>query len=344
MKKNIAIFQTDLGIGGIQKSIINLLNNLDYKKYNVDLYLLSKGEFFENLPKEVNVVMLRYNKLCKFLPFIIMNLLTFKYIKKEYDAVIDFNGYSNYLSSLVLKTKSKNKIMWVHNDYKEKKKYDKNFNLFYIFSKNKYKKFDNIVAVSEGAASSFEEITHIPCKYIIPNYIDIEEINRKKEENVEFYVDEECVNICFLGRLVSQKGLESMLIKFRNILNNFKDFHLYIIGDGPLKDKLISEVEEANMYNYVTFLGNKKNPFPYLKKCDYLILNSKYEGQGMVALEALALGLEVIMPSRLNKYLDIDYIDIDNIKTLKKVKRKENKLTNYNKEINRKISSLLGGE
>lgn len=344
MKKNIAIFQTDLGIGGIQKSVINLLNNLDYKKYNVDLYLLSKGEFFESLPKEVNVVMLKYNKLCKFLPFIIMNLLTFKHIKKEYDVVIDFNGYSNYLSSLVLKTKAKNKIMWVHNDYKEKKKYDKSFNLFYIFSKNKYKKFDNIVAVSEGAASSFEEITHVPCEYIIQNYIDIEEINRKKEENVEFYVDEECVNICFLGRLVSQKGLESMLIKVRNILNNFKDFHLYIIGDGPLKDKLISEVEEANMYNYVTFLGNKKNPFPYLKKCDYLILNSKYEGQGMVALEALALGLEVIMPSRLNKYLDIDYIDIDNIKTLKKVKRKENKLTNYNKEIDKKISSLLGGE
>lgn len=344
MKKNIAIFQTDLGIGGIQKSIINLLNNLDYKKYNVDLYLLSKGEFFENLPKEVNVKILKFFPLFKILPFKIMNLLTFKHIKKEYDVVIDFNGYSNYLSSLALKTRAKKKLMWVHNDYKEKKKYDKSFNLFYIFSKNKYKKFDNIVAVSEGAASSFEEITHVPCEYVIPNYIDIEEINRKKEENVEFYVDEECVNICFLGRLVSQKGLEGMLIKVRNILNNFKDFHLYIIGDGPLKDKLISEVEEANMYNYVTFLGNKKNPFPYLKKCDYLILNSKYEGQGMVALEALALGLEVIMPSRLNKYLDIDYIDIDNIKTLKKVKRKENKLTNYNKEIDKKISSLLGGE
>lgn len=344
MKKNIAIFQTDLGIGGIQKSVINLLNNLDYKKYNVDLYLLSKGEFFENLPKEVNVKILKFFPLFKILPFKIMNLLTFKHIKKEYDVVIDFNGYSNYLSSLALKTRAKKKLMWVHNDYKEKKKYDKSFNLFYIFSKNKYKKFDNIVAVSEGAASSFEEITHVPCEYVIPNYIDIEEINRKKEENVEFYVDEECVNICFLGRLVSQKGLESMLIKVRNILNNFKDFHLYIIGDGPLKDKLISEVEEANMYNYVTFLGNKKNPFPYLKKCDYLILNSKYEGQGMVALEALALGLEVIMPSRLNKYLDIDYIDIDNIKALKKVKRKENKLTNYNKEIDKKISSLLGGE
>ena len=344
MKKNIAIFQTDLGIGGIQKSVINLLNNLDYKKYNVDLYLLSKGEFFENLPKEVNVKILKFFPLFKILPFKIMNLLTFKHIKKEYDVVIDFNGYSNYLSSLALKTRAKKKLMWVHNDYKEKKKYDKSFNLFYIFSKNKYKKFDNIVAVSEGAASSFEEITHVPCEYVIPNYIDIEEINRKKEENVEFYVDEECVNICFLGRLVSQKGLESMLIKVRNILNNFKDFHLYIIGDGPLKDKLISEVEEANMYNYVTFLGNKKNPFPYLKKCDYLILNSKYEGQGMVALEALALGLEVIMPSRLNKYLDIDYIDIYNIKALKKVKRKENKLTNYNKEIDKKISSLLGGE
>ena len=344
MKKNIAIFQTDLGIGGIQKSIINLLNNLDYQKYNVDLYLLSKGEFFENLPKEVDVKILKFFSLFKILPFEIMYLLTFKHIKKEYDIVIDFNGYSNYLSSLALKTKSKRKIMWVHNDYKEKKKYDKKFNLLYILSKNKYKKFDDIVAVSEGAASSFQELTRVPCKFIIPNYIDIEEINRKKEENVDFYVDEECVNVCFLGRLVSQKGLESMLIKIRKLLNNFKNFHLYIIGDGPLKDKLINEVEEANMYNYVTFLGNKKNPFPYLKKCDYLILNSKYEGQGMVALEALSLGLEVIMPSRLNKYLDIDYIDIDNIKALKKVKRKENKLNNYNKEIDKKISSLLGGE
>ena len=40
--KKIAIFQYDLGMGGIQKSLINLLNNLEISNYDIDLYLFSK--------------------------------------------------------------------------------------------------------------------------------------------------------------------------------------------------------------------------------------------------------------------------------------------------------------
>ena len=54
--KKIAIFQTDLNFGGIQKSLINLLNNIDYKKYEIDLYLTCKDNIFmSDLNKKVNV-------------------------------------------------------------------------------------------------------------------------------------------------------------------------------------------------------------------------------------------------------------------------------------------------
>ena len=105
---------------------------------------------------------------------------------------------------------------------------------------------------------------------------------------------------------------------------------------------LIILTNNPRLFDNITFLGAKKNPFPYLKKCDYLILNSRYEGQGMVALEAKSLGLKVIMPERLNKYLNIDYIDINDLKGVKKFKKKTDKLEDYNSNITEKINKLLG--
>ena len=169
-----------------------------------------------------------------------------------------------------------------------------------------------------------------------------DEILKKSEEEVNFHVDDDNINFCFLGRLVYQKGLDLLFPIIKEYKENNEEFQLYIIGDGPLKDKLINQVEELDLFDNITFLGAKNNPFPYLKKCDYLILNSRYEGQGMVALEAKALGLKVIMPERLNKYLNIDYIDINDLKGVKKFKKKTDKLEDYNSNITEKINKLLG--
>lgn len=342
MKKNIAIFQTDLNIGGIQKSLINLLNRIDYKKYNIDLYLFSEGLFIKKIPKKVNIIKIDSKKYLKYLPFSFYKLLKFKVTDKKYDYAIDFNGYNNVLSKYVLSFKASKKIIWIHNDYEEKKKYEKKFQILFSLSKSKYKLFDEYVSVSNGVKNSFYKVTGLISNYVIQNYIDTTEIIDSSKENIDFYVDEEKINICFLGRLVQQKGLFELL----NIMENYKKknelFHLYIIGDGPLKESLINETEKLDLFDNVTFLGNKENPFPYLNLCDYLILNSKYEGQGMVLLEALSLGLKIIMPKRLEKYVNIDYIDIDDLDNLTKFKKKKNKLLSYNKNIDKEIDKLLG--
>ncbi len=342
MKKNIAIFEPNLNIGGIEKSLINLLKKIDYDKYNIDLYLLSKGTLYNELPKEVNVVFLSNPSFYKYLPFFILKKLikTDKTIK--YDVAIDFSAYNNTLSAYTLNSNANKKVIWIHNDYKIKYKNEFKFRVLFNLSKSKYKNFDEIVAVSEGVKDSFKELTELTAKKVIPNYINTDEILKKSEEEVDFHVDDDNINFCFLGRLVYQKGLDLLFPIIKEYKENNEEFQLYIIGDGPLKDKLINQVEELDLFDNITFLGAKKNPFPYLKKCDYLILNSRYEGQGMVALEAKSLGLKVIMPERLNKYLNIDYIDINDLKGVKKFKKKTDKLEDYNSNITEKINKLLG--
>ena len=114
--KNVAIFQKDLKMGGIQKSLLNLLKKMD--KYNVDLYLFDKNNFFKTeIPSNINIIYLKpFNKICKLIPFNIIKKIKKINVKKEYDIAIDFNGYSNECAIGAINTKSKKTLIWCHND------------------------------------------------------------------------------------------------------------------------------------------------------------------------------------------------------------------------------------
>ena len=67
-----------------------------------------------------------------------------------------------------------------------------------------------------------------------------------------------------------------------------------LIGDGDNSDDYKKLVEEKNLQNEVLFLGRKKNPYPYFKISDCLVLSSDYEGYPVVFVEAFTLGLPII--------------------------------------------------
>ena len=90
----IAIFVDNLNVGGIQKSIINMLNNIDYKKYEVDLYMFN-SETFYTIPNEVNIIKLKKPlKLFQFIPFELAKAsYKPKILDKEYNVSIHFDSY-----------------------------------------------------------------------------------------------------------------------------------------------------------------------------------------------------------------------------------------------------------
>lgn len=341
--KNIAIFQTDLNIGGIEKSLINLLNNIDYTKYNIDLYLFNKNNLFINdIPKQVNVIYLKSKRYNRFIYFNILNKLYKNKIIKEYDVSIDYNSYSMDTALACLNCKSKKKVIYVHNDIKIKLHEEYKYRILYHFFKEKYKYFDEIVGVSKSVIDTFKEVTGLKDKkyFVIPNIINTKEIFDKKDDYIEFSIDENKYNLCTSGRLVHQKGFDLLLLYISELTKYRKDFHLYMIGDGPLREDLIKMINKLNINSYVTLCGYKKNPYAIMNKMDGFILTSRYEGQGMVFLEAKALGLDIVMPKHLEKYIDDIKGTNDIVDALNKLKKHSKKLNSLDKYNNKSIKEF----
>lgn len=351
--KKIAIFTDNLNVGGIQKSLVNMLNMIDYKKFIIDVYLFEKKNFYD-IPKQANIIYLNKPfKLLNFIPFkIAYKIYNPRIVNNEYDLSIDFDSYQMHTAIGALKVNSKRKSIWVHNDIKLKMKEEPKYRILHFFFKNKYKYFDIYNAVSKGALDSFKELENYDHKIynVIPNYINVNEIRDKMLEQCELKVNPYKTNIVTLGRLCHQKGIDIML---RNIseLNNYRnDFHLYIIGDGPDKRALEKQAEYLGIRDKVTFLGNQKNPFKYLNIMDLFYLTSRYEGQGMVILEAMVVGLDILIPKRLEKYCPLvkgNKTEIQYLRNYKKKQKKDfNNLNEYNNKITKKLNNLffIGGQ
>lgn len=336
--KKIAIFQFDLSMGGIQKSLINLLNNIDRKKCEIDLYLFDDNNFFgDNL--NVNVIYLKkYPFVARFVPFDLLKKISRKQVKKSYDLVIDFNSYSMECAVNAVNANAKKRVIWCHNDLIKKYKNEKKYRILWFFFKKKYKYFDEIVAVSSGVKESVIEKLKVSEERVrvIPNIIDTKEIIEKSNQEVDYIKNLNHYNLITVGRICHQKGYD-ILIDIINKVNN-KDLDLYIIGDGEDTEKIKSQIKKYKLNN-VYMLGKQKNPYMYMKQADGFILTSRYEGQGMVILEAQTLGLDIFISKHLEKYVDgfVGYDDLVSI--LKKIKKDKEKVKKIDllEEYNNKI-------
>jgi glycosyltransferase involved in cell wall biosynthesis len=95
------------------------------------------------------------------------------------------------------------------------------------------------------------------------------------------------------GRLVPQKDHESLLRAFAQALQR-RPMRLMILGVGPLQEHLLKVTAELRIEHAVQFLGFQRNPLPYFREADALVLTSQYEGFGNVLIEAMGCGTPVI--------------------------------------------------
>jgi glycosyltransferase involved in cell wall biosynthesis len=349
-KTRIAIFQNDLGEGGIQRSLINLLGVLDSEKYSVDLYLFRKDNFFEaELPKFVNVIYKKpQRRVMRFVPFSVYSILQRVDVKKEYDVAVDFNGYQNLMAIYALKTRAKKHIYWVHSDFLVRGKIEpsitKKLYSAVLLTKSKWRRFDTIVGVSDGVLEMFRKDFPNKELAVVQNAVDVDNIIELAKDKIDIKIREDSFNLIMVGRLEHVKGVDLFLADFKRILELRPKTHLYIIGDGAERENLERITKELSLDDDVTFLGSQKNPYKYMARMDGLVLNSHYEGQGMVLLEAKVLGLQLFFPKRLekcNKGLKGSDDLIEDIVVAEKEIHKVDRLEKYNSDIERDLSKLF---
>lgn len=347
--KRIAIFQKDLGIGGIQRSLLNMITNMDLTSYEVDLFLFAEPEICrKDELKNINIHIIRplfyLNRLVRFST--LQKMFRYDLPDKEYDIAIDFNSYSNECALCTFAVKAKKRIMWIHNDVKIEHKNSGKYRLLWKNFKDKFSNYDEFVAVSQGIVEPFRSMTGIKDKKItvIPNIINTVQLMQKSREEVDFSVDPYLTNFIFVGRFTHQKGIDILLDHFARAIEKRKDIHLYLLGSGPEELKIAQQIENQQLNDYVTVIPAVENPYPYMAQMDALMLTSRHEGQGMVLWEAKALGLDLIFEKHLEKYnnsLTGSEDIVEAILNQKKHVRQFDSLDYYNLKIKNSLYELF---
>jgi len=285
-------------IGGMEKALVILLNNL-VKEYRITLLLEENdGVLKKMLNSKIKIEEYKVSnnkniiirKGCNFLKRFCWTLRNYH----RYDFSCSYATYSVIGARLALKG-SKNSTLYVHSNYYGYYDGDKE-RILDFFKMLNYQSFKKMIFVSNESFNLVKEILDIDDKKgaVINNLVNVKEILDATLEKSDLTIFESSnINVLFVGRLDNtSKNFDLLLDSFAKVKNN--SVRLFILGDGDYKTNIISKIKQLNLENKVTLLGEKINPYPYMKYCDALILTSKYEGFPLVYTEALVLNKKLI--------------------------------------------------
>lgn len=247
------------------------------------------------------------------------------------DVGVDFSGYVPFWSAMIAFSNFPRKVIYQHNDlYAETKKISMGkskhkYVLPRVFSLYKY--FHAIISVSEQTKilnlNNLAKYTKPTQAFSVNNILNLSTLYEKskleKDEmittedgtfimdlcinnvnSVEMtfnpFPDTKSFNFITIGRLSPEKCHEKLFLSFKKVLSKYpeKNIHLYVLGEGELKENLEKFIINNGLSETIHLLGQVGNPYKYLSVADCFVLSSDHEGQPMVLLEALALNKKII--------------------------------------------------
>ena len=218
-----------------------------------------------------------------------------KYIDNNYDIEVAFleGPITNLLS---VRNKKTVKIAWIHNDINLVFGRTLKSKIKKLYNKKIYSKYQKLVFVSKHNLQKFEECykLNVP-KEVVHNYLNKQNVIEKAKESVKDFQNEGMINFLTVARLVNQKAIGRLINVHEKLIKNGYNHKFYVVGDGPLRNELEQKIKDLNLGKTFILLGQKENPYPYIKQADYFCLLSYYEGLPMVLLEAKQLNKYIII-------------------------------------------------
>jgi glycosyltransferase involved in cell wall biosynthesis len=285
----------DLGNGGAEKVLVNLLNNMNHNTFDITLISLFGGINEQFLSGKV-----RYKKVFR-KPFrgnkYVMKMLKPEMlhrliVKEQYDIEISFlEGPSARIISGCTDLNTK-LITWTHVEQHTLEKLSRSFR-----SREEalmcYARFDQAVCVSEYVKNDFLNIIQmaIPCK-VLYNTVESEHIRELSALNADELKSDSDFRLAAVGTLKESKGYMRLLSIIKRLVPQY-NVHLYILGTGPLEQEMKSYIHANHLDEHVSLLGYHTNPYKYVSKCDLFVCASFAEGFSTAVTEALIVGTPV---------------------------------------------------
>lgn len=331
MKKSILLVSHALELGGAERALLALLDALDSEKYDVDLFLLrQQGELLQKIPSQVHLLPEICPYTCLAQPFfdtlkkkqfgVAIGRAAGKYMakrfrsaypsskesgvaleyshkytrvfmpqisEKTYDLAISFLTPHYFVAE---KVRARKKVAWIHTDYAA-------LSIDAQSELSMWSAYDHVVSISDRCTQSFlgcfpaleDRIVEIE-NLLSPNLIW-----QEASESAAPEMDIPGVKLLSVGRFVPQKNFDNIPDICRRLRQQGLNVHWFLIGYGRDEALIRSKITETGMSDYVTILGKKSNPYPYMRTCDLYVQPSRYEGNCVSVHEAQILGKPVVI-------------------------------------------------
>ena len=287
----------DLGQGGAEKVLVNLVNNMDPAKFDISVTVLFGGGVNEqflaphihfravwnhSFPGNSHVMKLlsprQLHKLC---------------VKEHYDIEVSYlEGPSARIISGCPSPNTK-LVSWIHTEFLDIKSLASPFR-----SEREalvcYGRFHHTACVSQKVLERFRELAAIaPPSSVLYNTLESDKVLRLSEEALPHPLEPGVVRLIALGTLKEVKGFDRLLRVIQRLIKDSFRLHLYLLGAGPMEAQLKAQIQELDLSSHVTMVGYQVNPYKYIRQCDLFLCSSYREGFSTATTEALIVGTPV---------------------------------------------------
>lgn len=307
-KINVLFRHRSMEMGGVEKVVLSILHNLDPEKFDITVCLnLNQGELRNEFPAHVKKVYFTEGKedfsknpLIHKLQLVRRRLMLARILKnhkvsdrilgnKKFDIEIA-PTYSAFSSVINSSNKASKKIGWFHSEINVLSLQP----LVADILKN-FPEFDHMIYCSQ----KIKDLMHhhypdlkYPQESVVINAIPIDEIKQKAEEKIEA-LPEGPVFVS-VGRLHSRKGYHKLIDAHKRLIDEGFHHSIVVVGSGEEMKNLTDQISKHSVQETFILLGNRMNPYPYVKNADYFILPSESEAWPLVIAEALILQKPII--------------------------------------------------
>lgn len=333
MKKKILIITQAMELGGAEKALLGLLENLDTSSYEIDLFLMRHtGELMDQIPDDIHLM--PQNRRYAALAVPMKTLLNFpqfpvllgrvyakikakrriRQLKISGDNAIGLeysHKYTAWAMPMISEKEYDLVISFLTPHYFAAQKTKGHQKIAWIHTDystvqvdveselSMWNLFDWIVSISDDVTKSFlKKFPILENKTIlVENIMPVRHIGAlTKQGSVEKkMVDNGQIKLLSTGRFCTAKNFDNVPEICKLIREQGFNVTWYLIGYGGDEALIRQKIQEFGMEDHVIILGKKSNPYPYIKACDVYVQPSRYEGKCVAVREAQMLGKPVII-------------------------------------------------
>lgn len=330
-KPTILIFSQAMELGGVERSLLGLLDVIDYDRCDVDLFLMRhSGELMPYLNPKANLLpeIKQYASLAVPMTSLIkkgqfgvlFGRLRGKSAAKRFDrhhpsdepsiAALTYSHQYTLCSMPQISDKTYDLVisfLTPHHFARERvkaKKYAAWIHTDYTalsFDRDAeiamWEKYDSLCGVSDrvcdGFCTAFPELSGKVGT--VENILPVALMKNQSEEHFDNMPADGAIRLLSVGRFCDAKNFDNVPDICRRLAADGLDVKWYLIGYGGDEQLIRRKIEETGMQERVVILGKKDNPYPYMRACDLYVQPSRYEGKAVTVREAQLLGKPVVI-------------------------------------------------